>query len=84
MTQINVSTARQTLPQLLNRVFNGEEFVIVKNKIPIAHLIPVKKEKIVKKRILPGATKLMAHLKGDSVDIVNRWRREQETRSYGR
>ncbi len=83
MTQISVSQARQQLPQLLNRVFGGEEFLIVKNRIPVANLTPVKKERVIKRRIIPGATKLMAYLKGDSVDILNEWRRREEIRNYG-
>ena len=74
MTQINVSKARQTLPQLLNRVYSGEEFVIVKNKIPIAHLIPVKKERVVKKKIdlkVFGMWKTKWPKSKSSVDIVN-------------
>lgn len=84
MTQVSASQARQNLPTLLNRAFAGEEFMIFKNKIHLANLVPAGKEKrLIKRRILPGATKLMSHLKGDSVDIVNTWRRREEMRNYG-
>ena len=83
MIQVSVTQARQQLPQLLNRVFAGEEFLVVKNKIPVATISPVKREKaVIKKRLIPGATKLMSHLRGDSVDIVNEWRKREEARSY--
>jgi len=85
MAQISVSQARQNFLQLANRVYEGEEFLVIKNGIQMLKMSPVRKEKIVTKRkILPGATKLMSHLRGDSVDIVNRWRKREEMRSYGR
>lgn len=51
MTQISVSQFRQNLPSFINRVFAGEEFLVIKNKIPVATVTPVKKEKIFKKKI---------------------------------
>lgn len=83
MTQISVSQARQNLSQLLNRVFAGEEFLLVKNNIPVAHLTPVRKERVVKKRILPGATKLLAHWKGPTLDVARRLRKLAEQSNYG-
>lgn len=81
MTQISASQARQELPSLLNRVFAGEEFEIVKNKIPFANLVPVKKkmEVLKKRRILPeafGMWKDRWPASKSSVDIVNEWREE--------
>lgn len=88
MTQINVSDFRQNLPNYLNRVFAGEEFLIVKNKIPVAHLNPVKKEKVVlrKRKILPevfGMWKDRWPASKSSVDIVNEWRKEMLYGKYG-
>ncbi len=83
MTQVNVSQFRQNLPSLLDRVFAGEELLILRNRIPMVTISRVKRDKVFKKRILPGATKLMIHLKGKSVDIVNGWRKREEMRSYG-
>lgn len=81
MTQISASQARQDFLQLLNRVYAGEEFLIVKNKIPVASLNPVKKEKkvIKKRKILPeafGMWKDRWPASKSSVDIVNEWREE--------
>ena len=81
MTQISASQARQDFLQLLNRVYAGEEFLIVKNKIPMAHLNPVRKEKtaVKKRKILPeafGMWKDRWPKSKSSVDIVNEWRRE--------
>ena len=86
MIQISVSQARQEFLELVNRVYSGEEFLVVKNKIPMLVMQPVKIQKPARKtrRILPGATRLMSHLKGDSVGIVNQWRKQEEIRSYGR
>lgn len=86
MIQISVSKARQEFLELTNRVYAGEEFLVMKNKIPMLVMRPVKTEKAVRKtrRILPGATRLMAHVKGDSVKIVNEWRKLEEMRNYGR
>lgn len=41
MQQVTVSGAREEWAQLVNRVFAGEEFLVVKNKIPVARLLPV-------------------------------------------
>ncbi len=86
MMQISVSQARRDFLELANRVYAGEEFLVVKNKIPMLMMYPVRIEKTVRepRRILPGATRLMTHLKGDSIRIVNEWRKREEMRSYGR
>ena len=81
MTQVSVSEFRQNLPGYLNRVFAGEEFLIVKNKIPVAQLNPVRKDKKIlrKRRILPeafGMWKDRWPKSKSSVDIVNEWRKE--------
>ena len=57
MIQINISDARQNFPSLINRVYAGEEFLVVKNKIPVARIISVdkKKKKLTKRQILPEA-----------------------------
>lgn len=57
MIQISVSQARQKFLELANRVYAGEEFLVVKNKIPMLVMKPVKKEKrtVKKKKILPEA-----------------------------
>ncbi|MEK9201167.1 MAG: type II toxin-antitoxin system prevent-host-death family antitoxin [Patescibacteria group bacterium] len=84
MIQLSVSQARNDFLKLANRVYAGEEIVVVKNGVKMMVMSPVKnKKRVIKKRILPGATKLMGHLKGDSVDIVNEWRRQEDMRSYG-
>ncbi len=75
--QISISQARQNLPQLVNRVFNGEEFVITKNKIPAALLTVAdkkQKKKTFKRRILPKTTYLFSHLKGETIKIANNLR----------
>lgn len=76
MTQISVSQFRQNLPSFLNRVYAGEEFLVVKNKIPVASITPVQEKKVATKKILPGATKLMSHLKGSTIEIADKLRRE--------
>jgi antitoxin (DNA-binding transcriptional repressor) of toxin-antitoxin stability system len=86
MIQISVSQARRDFLELANRIYSGQEYLVVKNKIPMLVMLPVKPEKPITRprRILPGATKLMVNLKGDSVKIVNEWRQKEEMRSYGR
>lgn len=51
MTQVNISQFRENLPSFMDRVYAGEEFLVMKNKIPMASVIPVRKEKISKKKI---------------------------------
>lgn len=77
MTQISVSQARQNFLQLANRVYAGEEFLVVKNGIQMLEMRPVRRErKIGKRKILPGATKLMSHLKGTTLEIADKLRRD--------
>ncbi|HJZ06206.1 hypothetical protein A2634_02040 [Candidatus Amesbacteria bacterium RIFCSPHIGHO2_01_FULL_48_32] len=87
MTQINASQARQDFLQILNRAYAGEEFLVTKNRIVMARISPVRKEKkIVKRRILPevfGMWKDRWPASKSSVDIVDEWRRKEEMRSYG-
>ena len=83
MTQVSLSDFRTNLPTYMNRVFAGEEFLVVKNKIPMGTMSPVRKEKIVKRQILPGATKLMSHLKGSTVEIADRLREKALYGNYG-
>lgn len=89
MTQINVSDFRQNLPNYLNRVFAGEEFLIVKNKIPVAHLNPVKKKKMVvkKRRILPEAFGMWKNRKEwrgmSSIEIADMLREKVLKGNYG-
>ena len=86
MIQISVSQARQDFLQIANQVYGGEEFLVTKNKIPMLVMRPIKPEKSLRRQriILPGATRLMAHLEGDSVKAVNEWRKREEMRNYGR
>lgn len=85
MIQVNISQARQILPSLVDKVYQGEEFVIIKNKIPVAQLIPVTSKKIKnpKKIIIPRATRLFSHLKGSSVKIANQLRESAWRGNYG-
>ena len=80
MIQISASQARQSLPTLLNRAFAGEEFMIFKNKIHLASLVPARKEKKVfkKRKILPEAFGMWKNrwpASKSSADIVNEWRK---------
>ena len=86
MIQISISQARQEFLELANRVYSGEEFLVLKNKIPMLMMQPIKSDKSIRRPrfILPGATRLMAHLEGDSVKTVNEWRKREEMRNYGR
>lgn len=45
MNQISVSQARQDFLNLTNRVYSGEEFLVLKNKIPMMVMKPVRLEK---------------------------------------
>lgn len=85
MIQINISEARQTLPSLINRVYQGEKFVIVKNKIPIAQVIPVQKKIILRKekKILREAGKLFKRFKGSNIKIANFLRDSAWRGTYG-
>ena len=78
MTQVSVSDFRQNLPTYLNRVFAGEEFEIVKNKLPVAVVRPMGAGllKIKKRKILSGATSLLSHLKGSTIEVADRLRKE--------
>ena len=77
MTQLSTSQARQDFLQILNRAYAGEEFEVTKNKIVMAWIIPGgRKKRAIKRRILPGATKLMSHLKGSTLEIGDRLRRD--------
>ena len=74
------------MPQLLNRVFAGEEFLVVKNKIPIAKLSPIKKESVFKRKIDPGVFGMWKNRwpkSKSSADIVNEWRKEILYGKYG-
>ena len=50
MMQVNVSQARQDFLNLANRVYAGEEFLVVKNNIPMLTMKPIRKEKIDRKK----------------------------------
>lgn len=85
MIPISISDARNNLPNLINRVYRGEEFLILKNKIPVAKLSAVSDNKqVAVKKILPEATKIFSKLKGSSVEIVNKWRKEALYGKYDR
>lgn len=82
MITVSVSYAREKLPELINRAYQGEEFLILKNKIPVARLTAATRSgKTPPKKILTRATKVFSHLKGTSTQIVNKWRKEA---LYGR
>ena len=81
MIQISISRVRQTLPSLINRVFAGEEFVVLKNKIPVAKIVGISKTKTqtIKRKILPEAFGMWKNRwpkSKSSKDIVNEWRNE--------
>lgn len=87
MTTVTISQARQNLPSLINRVYAGEEFLIVKNKIPMAQISPVKKRQKKKKfsrKILPEATTLLTHLKGSTIEVADMLRERAWRGSYDR
>lgn len=71
MQQVTVSWAREEWAQLVNRVFAGEAFLVVKNNIPVARLLPVEKTTRVRRqrKILPIATKLLSHFTGNAADV---------------
>lgn len=80
MITINVSQARQQFLELVNRAYAGEEFIIVKNKIPVAKIsavTPKKGKKKIKRKIPPGVFGMWKDRWPEgtsSVDIVNKWR----------
>lgn len=83
---ISISQARQNLPQLITRVFNGEEFVITKNKIPAALLTSPdrkQKKKSEKKRILQKSSYLFSHLKGATIKVADNLRLHSWKGKYG-
>jgi len=89
MTIISISFARQNLPELVNRAYQGEDFLVVKNKIPVAIITkPVKAEKkMIKRKIDPkvfGMWKNRWPENKSSVDIVNEWRDQVWKGRYGR
>ena len=85
MIQISISEARQILPSLINRVYQGEEFIIVKNKIPVAQITPVGKKMVLskEKKLLPEAIKLFTHFKGSNIKIANFLRDSAWKGTYG-
>lgn len=90
MVTVTISQARQDLPSLINRVYAGEEFLIVKNKIPMAQISPVKKrqmKKIFKRKILPevfGMWKNRKEWKGlSTIEIADRLRESAWKGNYG-
>ena len=78
MNQITVSNLRQNLPTFINKVFSGEEFLITKNGLSVAKLTPARmvKKKIKKKKILKEAFGMWRDLKGSTIEITERWRKE--------
>lgn len=85
MIQINISQARQMLPSLINRVYQGEEFVIIKNKIPVAQITPLgrKKTAVKEKKILADTEKLFKHFKGSNVAVADFLRNAAWKGNYG-
>ena len=87
MIQVNVSQARQDFLNLANRVFAGEEFLVVKNNIPMLTMKPIRKEKIDRKKKIDlsafGIWKNRWPKSMSSVDIVNKWREEAWKGNYG-
>ncbi|MDP1722181.1 MAG: type II toxin-antitoxin system prevent-host-death family antitoxin [Candidatus Gottesmanbacteria bacterium] len=71
MQQVTVSWAREEWAQLVNRVFAGEEFLVVKNNIPVARLLPVEKTAptVHRKKILPAASTLLSHFTGTAAQV---------------
>ena len=52
---VNVAEAKARLPELIDRVHNGEKVVIAKNNVPIADLVPPR----------PGGKRNLGFLKGE-------------------
>ena len=87
MMQISVSQARQDFLKLANRVYAGEEFLVVKNKIPMMILKPVKIKKAMKRKIDPkmfGMWKDRWPKNKSSVEVVNQWRAQSWRGRYDR
>lgn len=84
MIQVNVSELRQNLPTFINRVFTGEEFLITKNGLMVAKLTPAKNmiKKPKKRIVLPSAFGMWKDFKGETVEIVNKWKKEAWRGNY--
>ena len=87
MNTINISQARQRFLELANRVYAGEEFLVVKNKIPILVMKPIKPEKkVIKRKIDPkifGMWKDRKDWKGlSTVEIANKLREQAWKGNY--
>jgi antitoxin (DNA-binding transcriptional repressor) of toxin-antitoxin stability system len=87
MIQITISQARQNLPSVVDRALAGEEFVILRNRMPVVKISAVgKNKKVIKRRILPevfGMWKNRWPKSKSSEDIVNEWRKEVLYGKYG-
>ncbi|HCM37469.1 MAG: hypothetical protein UV61_C0001G0103 [Candidatus Gottesmanbacteria bacterium GW2011_GWB1_43_11] len=86
MNTINVSQARQNFASLIDKVFAGQEYIVMKNNIKVAKIVPFEK-KGKKKKISWAAFGIWKDRwpeSKSSVDIVNEWRRKEERRSYDR
>lgn len=76
MTQVSISDFRQNLPSFMDRVYKGEEFKIMKNNILMGVLLPAARKKVVKRKLVAGATNLLGHLKGSTIEIADKLRQE--------
>ena len=46
MTTVSLAEAQAHLPELLEKVAAGHEFVITQDNTPLAHMVPVRKDKL--------------------------------------
>lgn len=88
MKQINISEARQNLPSILQQVYEGKEFLVTKNNIPLAKFIKVDSRRVnkPKRKIVPkvfGIWKNRQEWKGlSTVEIADRLREQAWKGSY--
>jgi len=89
MKQINISEARQNLPSILQQVYEGKEFLVTKNNIPLAKFIRVDNRgvKKTKRKIVPkvfGIWKNRTEWQGlSAVEIANKLRESAWKGMYG-
>ncbi len=88
MISINVSQARQNFSSVIDKVFAGEEFIVMKNNIKVAKIVPIKEIRQIKvKRKIDakafGMWKNRWPKNKSSVEIVNEWRKEILYGKYG-
>ena len=85
MMQVSMSDFRENLPTYSDMVLAGEEFEVLRNRIPVLKVtaIDTPKKVIKSRKVMPEALNLLSHLKGSTVEIANKLRKDAWYGKYG-